>query len=316
MKNNNKKFVMIKKSTLVMLTLSLFVFIMVAINSKITLNRVTKEFSLELEKMGKRVEEIVLDVASLKGNVVYASSDFSTYSASSITYEEDIEMVELFPEVKEPTEVHPYFLPPIYMTVQELIESNIQEEFLLNIEEDVQEYNELDIIADEPEVEIEVVEIEEINEILQVSNKAITEPTGMTAEQFNEIIEYALNDKNKKNSGLANTGEAFVYIEEEYGINGLFALAVASFESGWGEKYIRANKNLTGASSGNIKYESEIACLKDFGRFIDEGYISQGLTSVSSIAPKYCPPQSSKWTSNVNWFLNYYRGVADNSILS
>jgi beta-N-acetylglucosaminidase len=90
--------------------------------------------------------------------------------------------------------------------------------------------------------------------------------------------------------------KAIVEIEQEYGINAYFTIAVMKLESGHGKSQIAQIKNnmfglnaidndaYNKAFSFNTKGES----VQKFGQLISENYIDQGYTSVEKVARKYC----------------------------
>jgi len=63
----------------------------------------------------------------------------------------------------------------------------------------------------------------------------------ITAEDFETYF------KQKGAKGMLGTGEAFVAAQEKYGINAVYIMAHAAWESGWGKSWIAQNKkNLFG----------------------------------------------------------------------
>lgn len=123
--------------------------------------------------------------------------------------------------------------------------------------------------------------------------------SGLTEEHISEILE---------GTELAEHGleEAILDIEEEYGINAYFTIAVMKLESGNGESRIAKRKNnLFGlnAIAGDafnkaLSFETKADCVRMFGRLIAEKYVDEGYTTVEKIAKKYCPANS-KWPSHV-----------------
>ena len=72
----------------------------------------------------------------------------------------------------------------------------------------------------------------------------LNKPSGLTLDQFNKIFE---NDSNDVNNIFKDNAEYFYYIENQYGINGIFVAAVGIHESAWGTSNISKNKkNLFG----------------------------------------------------------------------
>lgn len=74
-------------------------------------------------------------------------------------------------------------------------------------------------------------------------NMALNEPSGLTIEQFKKI----LTDNKDVNKIFENNSDYFYYIEDEYGINGIFVASIGIHESAWGTSRIAKNKfNLFG----------------------------------------------------------------------
>jgi len=84
------------------------------------------------------------------------------------------------------------------------------------------------------------------NELLQTvsKNMKLNKPSGLNLEQFEKIFE---NESKDKNGIFKDNAKYFYYIEQSYGINGIFVAAVGIHESGWGTSKIAVNKkNLFG----------------------------------------------------------------------
>ena len=160
-----------------------------------------------------------------------------------------------------------------------------------------------EVIAEEPIIDPEPVVI---------NTSDITKPSNLSADQFNTIIEQVLSSKGKNSSKLYNAGEALYQMEQNHQINGLFALSVASLESGWGTSGAAYNKNnLFGImSKGGIKSFSSINDSIDyFGNLISEYYISKGRTTITSIGAKYCV--GGDWANKVQSMFYTYSTAAN-----
>lgn len=84
--------------------------------------------------------------------------------------------------------------------------------------------------------------------------------------------------------------ESLYYLEQRYGINAIFAMAVSSLESGGGTSALaRQSNNYYGLMTGN-KYASRFDCTMYFGDLMNRKYVGNSKISVYSIGPKYCPP--------------------------
>ena len=74
-------------------------------------------------------------------------------------------------------------------------------------------------------------------------NMALNKPSGLTIEQFKKV----LTDNKDVNKIFENNSDYFYYIENEYGINGIFVASIGIHESAWGTSKIAKNKyNLFG----------------------------------------------------------------------
>ena len=72
----------------------------------------------------------------------------------------------------------------------------------------------------------------------------LRQPSGLTYKDFQKIIS---NEERDRNNVFADNIETFYAIEKKYNINGIFVMALAIHESGWGTSSISKNKkNLFG----------------------------------------------------------------------
>ncbi|MFD1953827.1 glucosaminidase domain-containing protein [Paenibacillus thailandensis] len=99
--------------------------------------------------------------------------------------------------------------------------------------------------------------------------------------------------------------EVVLEVEEEYGINALFTIAVMKLESGNGKSKLAKNKNnlfgLNATGGGNHKafsFETKGDSVRKFGQLLSKHYVGKGLTTIEKIAKKYCPANP-KWASLV-----------------
>lgn len=104
----------------------------------------------------------------------------------------------------------------------------------------------------------------------------LNKPSGLTLEQFNKIFE---NDSNDVNNIFKDNAEYFYYVEQQYGINGIFVAAVGIHESAWGTSNISKNKkNLFGYGA----YDSD----PSGSAYTFQSY-SEGIDLVSRVFVKY-----------------------------
>lgn len=86
-------------------------------------------------------------------------------------------------------------------------------------------------------------------------NMKLNKPSGLTLEQFEKILK---NEDKDKNSIFKENAKYFYYIEQSYGINGVFVAAIGIHESAWGtSKIATKKKNLFGYGAYDMSsYES------------------------------------------------------------
>lgn len=110
-----------------------------------------------------------------------------------------------------------------------------------------------------------------------------------------------------KGTALAGHGieSVVLEIEEEYGINALFTIAVMKLESGNGKSRLSRTKNnlfgLNATSSADSKafsFKSKGESVRKFGQLLSDKYVDKGYTTVDKVAKKYCPASSS-WAGKV-----------------
>lgn len=113
--------------------------------------------------------------------------------------------------------------------------------------------------------------------------------SSLTEENITQIFE-----------GTALSGyeleKAILEIEQEYGINAYFTIAVMKLESGHGKSQIAQNKNnmfgLNAIDSDTYNnaysFETKGESVQKFGQLISDYYLDQGYTSVEKVAKKYC----------------------------
>lgn len=127
-------------------------------------------------------------------------------------------------------------------------------------------------------------------------------------EMLKELIEIVLDKYGITESKMYGIENAVLEAENYASMNALDILAIMSLESGYGTSYSARNRNnLVGATGkdGLIYYDNPSDCINHFGQFIGDYYISQGRTTLSSIGPKYCPPNPN-WANNVQSIKNQY----------
>ena len=63
----------------------------------------------------------------------------------------------------------------------------------------------------------------------------LNKPSGLSLEQFEKLFE---NESKDKNGIFKDNAKYFYYIEQSYGVNGVFVAAIGIHESAWGTSKI------------------------------------------------------------------------------
>lgn len=104
----------------------------------------------------------------------------------------------------------------------------------------------------------------------------VAEPSGLSLEQFRQVLQY---NKSDKNNIFTDNCDYFYYAEQEYGINGIFLAAIAIHESGWGTSKIAQEKNnLFGYRAYD---DSAYSSAKQFGNY------AEGIDLLARVLIKY-----------------------------
>lgn len=124
-------------------------------------------------------------------------------------------------------------------------------------------------------------------ELLKTLNKnmKLNKPSGLTLEQFEKIFE---NEKKDKKGTFKENAKFFYYIEQVYGINGVFVAAIGIHESGWGTSRIaKDKKNLFGygaydmnAYASAYKYNGYAAGIDMIARVLMKNYLNPKGTTI------------------------------------
>lgn len=151
---------------------------------------------------------------------------------------------------------------------------------------------------------VDLAEIQEIDAEPIKPTSAVKSDSGLTAEHIAEIFEGTpLADHDLE--------EAILEIEDEYGINAYFTIAVMKLESGNGSSRLAKKKNnLFGlnaidgdAFNRAFSFESKGDSVRKFGQLIAEKYVDKGYITVEKVARKYCPANP-KWPGLVKSIMN------------
>jgi flagellum-specific peptidoglycan hydrolase FlgJ len=133
---------------------------------------------------------------------------------------------------------------------------------------------------------------------------AVLSKSGITKEHIADMLK-----------GTALSGQALedpiLEVEDEYGINAYFTIAVMKLESGNGTSRLSKEKNNLFGLNAIDGYENELAlrfrtkadCVREFGDIIKRIYLEKGYTTVERVAKKYCPANP-KWPTLVKNIMN------------
>ena len=128
-------------------------------------------------------------------------------------------------------------------------------------------------------------------------NMALNKPSGFTLDEFKKV----LTDSKDVNHIFRDNAQYFYYIEEQYGINGIFVAAVGIHESAWGTSNISKKKyNLFGYGA----YDSN----PYNGAYQFESY-SEAIDLIARVFVKYyLNPRGTKIYDNQKASGKYYSG--------
>ena len=107
-------------------------------------------------------------------------------------------------------------------------------------------------------------------------NMDLRQPTGLSFKDFKRIIS---NDSNDRYNIIADNIETFYYMETKYNVNGIFIMAVAIHESGWGTSNIAKDRmNLFGYGA----YDRD-----PYNSSFNFGSYAEGIESVTKALAKH-----------------------------
>ena len=157
------------------------------------------------------------------------------------------------------------------------------------------------------DVVVSFYEKETYNRMMEAASRGYIRRSPLTLN-ISEPSGYSINDFNAMTAGteLEGLGEAFYAIEQNNGVNGVFALAVAQCESGHGTSYLaRAQNNIFGLDpyNGGMSFASKEDCIAYFGRLIQKHYFGNGLYTIEDINGMY-DPTSTAWSTKVSQLMH------------
>lgn len=93
--------------------------------------------------------------------------------------------------------------------------------------------------------------------------------------------------------------DVLIELEQEYGINAIFAMAVSSLESGYGKSSRAKNRHNYYGLATKKRWNSLQSNTRYWGELMNTMYVNNGRLSVTQISSKYCPQDNDKWARDV-----------------
>jgi flagellum-specific peptidoglycan hydrolase FlgJ len=170
------------------------------------------------------------------------------------------------------------------------IETPTDDEYEMAVESDP----EPEVIEEDPTEVVEDAQYDYYHEAFSTSSIIISD-SGLDADQINGLV---------SGSGLEGLGSAIDEIEETYGVNAFYTLAVAALESGRGTSTLATTKNnLFGLI--NCTFKSKESCIQYFGKLMIKYRDTYGVTMTpEGINPTYC--ETDTWAGKVVTLMNEY----------
>lgn len=140
----------------------------------------------------------------------------------------------------------------------------------------------------------EQARLQAIEEQKNYINSIVCDPTNVSRVSGLKESDYALLTQGTWWEG---NEAALIRLEQDYGINAMFAMSVSTLESGFGtSERAQSRNNYYGMELPNYWY-SLYDNTQYWGNLIAKYYVGDGRYSVESISTKYCPPNSTYWAS-------------------
>lgn len=137
-----------------------------------------------------------------------------------------------------------------------------------------------------------------VNELSELSDVTFTYDPYI----ISNLSEYAF-DRLLEDTEMENLGKSFVDLEQEYGVNALFAMAVARTESGLGTSSMAKRQHNFFGMIGN-SYNSDYEGIMGFGKLMQKDWYYQ--KDIERIAKTYCPPTASHWAAQNKDFMEEF----------
>ncbi|MGL4571749.1 MAG: glucosaminidase domain-containing protein [Clostridium sp.] len=143
--------------------------------------------------------------------------------------------------------------------------------------------------------------IQEENKRVIYNPNNLLEKSNLTREKAHMIL---------KGTRLQTLSNAYVYMEEKYGVNAIFLMSISAEESGWGTSPLARTHNNIGGIKGNNGYRyfnNWAECLDYKARLLKKEYLTSSGSyyngqSIYSVNIKYCEQKT--WSGNINSIAN------------
>ena len=220
------------------------------------------------------IAALTLELISVPRVMVNASSNNEQIVSSLM---ETTEAVEVVSDMVEPELTGEQVFETVTLLSTPIDENVLQEE--------------VDIIKETENIVKEELERERIQTYLKSVRydvNDITVTTGLNKEDYKYLT---------KDTWWEGNEETLYMLENTYGINAMFAMAVSTLESGHGTSDRARYRNNYYGMELSRKWNNLYDCTDYWGGMLHRIYVSRGHSDVSSISRIYCPPNSSYWAS-------------------
>ena len=137
----------------------------------------------------------------------------------------------------------------------------------------------------------------EANRIVTYNPYNLLEPSNITREEAYIMLE---------GTALQTLSNAYVYMEELYGVNAIYLMSLSAEESGWGRSQLAITHNNIGgikSSNGWMYFSDWGECLDYKARLLKNRYLSENGDyfngySIWNVNIKYC--EQNTWADNIN----------------
>lgn len=137
----------------------------------------------------------------------------------------------------------------------------------------------------------------EANRVVTYNPYNLLEPSNITREEAYIMLE---------GTALQTLSNAYVYMEELYGVNAIYLMSLSAEESGWGRSQLAITHNNIGgikSSNGWMYFSDWGECLDYKARLLKNQYLSENGDyfngySIWNVNIKYC--ERNTWADNIN----------------